>query len=300
MRFPAPETVTGPAQTARVATHRFATCLTGEDGRATCQARAPDGSLGASIEIANVRRVVVGNHHACAVTTSDELWCFGANESGQSLGNVLPASVSKPTKVMSSATDVAVGLRHTCALTQDGRIVCFGDNSRGQLGLRGEKDALGLPRVPELSQAVKQIIAGYDQTCALTESGRVWCWGARASQNGEMRTITGFTSSVRQLAASGHRTCALLDNGTVACWLDSATAAELVRGSEGSVELAVGDLHACARTRGGSVRCWGSNVLGQLGRDLPARRVEVRPPHSCLQVEYSIDSESATPVEVAW
>jgi alpha-tubulin suppressor-like RCC1 family protein len=295
-RFPAPELITSPPLTAQVAVHRFALCFVQDDGVATCHAR----TLGAPVVLPHVRRLVVGNHHACAVTTSDELWCFGANESGQALGNPLPSNVSSPTKIMGSVLDVAVGLRHTCALERDGKIVCFGDNSRGQLGLNGERDAAGRWRVPNLGHPATQIVAGYEQTCALANSGQVSCWGARTPRSNEVRAIRGLSSKARQLAASGHHTCALLESGTVACWQRSGDTAEVVRGSEGSVDLAVGDAHACVRTGSGSVRCWGSNELGQLGRDLPAVRTALSVPRNVLQVSYPVDSHSATAAEVAW
>ncbi|HET9955864.1 MAG TPA: hypothetical protein VFQ61_15240, partial [Polyangiaceae bacterium] len=300
MRFAAPELITDAHRTTSVAVHRFALCWIDEGRRATCERRSPAGAKNGTVEIENVRRVVVGNPHACAINTHDELWCFGTNESGQALGVPRPPIALKPTKVLDSVLDVAVGLSHTCAIEQTGQIVCFGDNSRGQLGLKGTLDRQGMWRVPELGETAKQIVAGYEQTCALTEPGHVVCWGAHTGAGDGVRPITGLGAKVLQLAASGRQTCALLEGGTVACWKDNTSVPELIRGSERSIEIAVGDTHACVRTQGGSVRCWGSNEFGQLGRDLPARRIEVRPPHGCIQVDYSIDSESSELGDVAW
>ncbi|MGH1493118.1 MAG: RCC1 domain-containing protein, partial [Acidimicrobiales bacterium] len=79
---------------------------------------------------------------------------------------------------------------------------------------------------------VKQITAGYLQTCALLTNGRVNCWGHNSS--GELGDGTNTNSStpvvvqavggggeltkVKQVTAGSFHTCGLLTDGRVNCW----------------------------------------------------------------------------------
>lgn len=80
------------------------------------------------------------------------------------------------------------------------------------------------------------------------------------------------------LAAGGFQTCAQLEDSLVRCWgFDGDRSNDsvppearrqrpvIIEGLKGVVELKVGGVHACARLRDSTVRCWGSNRYGQLG-----------------------------------
>jgi len=88
---------------------------------------------------------------------------------------------------------------------------------------------------------------------------------------------------VIQLVAGALHTCALLENGGVRCWGDG-TSGQLGYGNTNNIgddehpaatgnvdvggevtQLAAGTSHTCAVLKEGRVRCWGSNVFGQLG-----------------------------------
>ncbi|AKT43089.1 uncharacterized protein CMC5_073170 [Chondromyces crocatus] len=92
------------------------------------------------------------------------------------------------------------------------------------------------------------------------------------------------------IAAGGHHTCARLVEGSVWCWgrndhgqlgwgaptlnMPTRTLPTLVRGLTGVEELSLGQQHACARSKDGTVRCWGSNENGQLGDGTAEDRYE--------------------------
>jgi alpha-tubulin suppressor-like RCC1 family protein len=75
--------------------------------------------------------------------------------------------------------------------------------------------------------------------------------------------------------------CVVLSTGGVRCWgpndhfqAGTTTAGDVARtpvevaGIEGAIAVSAGRDHACALTTDGTLRCWGANDVGQLGRDL--------------------------------
>ena len=97
----------------------------------------------------------------------------------------------------------------------------------------------------------------------------------------------GTGRSARSVVASGYSTCALLDDGHVKCWGynlqgqlgqgdtlnrgglagqmgDALSAIDLGQGRT-ATGLAAGATHICARLDDGRLKCWGWNLLGQLG-----------------------------------
>jgi alpha-tubulin suppressor-like RCC1 family protein len=110
------------------------------------------------------RALVAGERHTCALTLSDEAFCWGSNAIGQlgdgtsSSSSPIPVRVAGGHKFSSLFSDDF----HTCATSLDGRNYCWGANSRGQLGdgttstarqpvpvlLPGRSSLLGRPTTP--------------------------------------------------------------------------------------------------------------------------------------------------------
>lgn len=86
-------------------------------------------------------RAAAGANHACALSTTGLVHCWGANLSGQ-LGDGSTDDSSVPVALMgvSGATGIAVGglsadgRGHTCALLDGGAVRCTGDGMLGQTG----------------------------------------------------------------------------------------------------------------------------------------------------------------------
>jgi hypothetical protein len=91
--------------------------------------------------------------------------------------------------------------------------------------------------------------------------------------------VSDGTLPVVSVAVGYKLTCAVIADGTVRCWGDPSAAAAIGAGPGQDTSrpvrvanltdvesVAIGDDHACAVVRGGTVRCWGDNVAGQLGR----------------------------------
>lgn len=100
--------------------------------------------------------------------------------------------------------------------------------------------------------ALESVSAGTVHTCGLDASGRVYCWGeSRAGQVG--RTPLADCNDVP---------------GEAPCSLDPVRLETSLRFED----VQVGGASSCAITGGGKVYCWGSNELGQLGRQVAGDR----------------------------
>jgi len=145
-----------------------------------------------------------------------------------------------------TVTQIEAGDSHTCVLLSGGTVRCWGQAGYGQLGY-GNTNAIGDNETPatvgdvEVGGAVAQIATGGYHTCALLTNGSVRCWGQ--GNNGQL----GYG-----------RTNGIGDNETPASVGDVPVG--------GNVTLiAAGASHTCAVLTNGSVRCWGSGSMGQLG-----------------------------------
>ncbi len=209
-------------------------------------------STGDCVPLAGVVAAAVGTAHACALSSTGQVWCWGANDLEQlGLGGGGPALSANPVRVCASGSGVG----------------CTGGQALGE---------------------VRAIAAADTHSCALLASGGVHCWGNdRFGQLGD-GSAASWTDAVAVATGASH-SCALLGSGELRCWGDNARG-QLGDGSlmpstypvavcEGSSgpgcsggphltgvrAVATGAEFTCALLADATLRCWGANDRSQLG-----------------------------------
>jgi alpha-tubulin suppressor-like RCC1 family protein len=236
-----------------------------------------------------VTAIAAGHGHTCLVHGGGERACTGYNEVGSACqGDLLDrTSFENCAAVTATTVALAAGGDHTCALTGSGAVRCWGWNARGQLG-NGSQAFTALPAgVSGLGNGNLAVAAGTSHTCALNAARGVVCWGSNQSGqlgNGSLVDssvpvpVSGLAGDVQALALGSDFSCALTVSGAVFCWGgngsnqlgDGTSERRLVPTpvsglGTGATRIGAGSQHACAVVGGSEIRCWGSNLLGQLG-----------------------------------
>jgi alpha-tubulin suppressor-like RCC1 family protein len=187
-------------------------------------------------------QVAVGGGHACAAADDGSVRCWGANSSGQ-LGNGGTADSPVPVTVPSSlgaknagvkapvfgaVGEIAASADATCAIDTNVIVWCWGANTYGQLGNgASDPDPHPVPQFVAGDAGLHVISAGRNHFCALSWQGDVSCWGSNAHGQVGSGTIGGSVfmptkvaglKKVKEIVAGGDFTCALLESRTVKCW----------------------------------------------------------------------------------
>ncbi len=230
----------------------------------------------------------------CVLTTGGGVKCWGWNLYGQlGTGNTVDSLVPVDVSGLSSGVSaLATTGYYACALTSLGGVKCWGYNRYGQLGNGNTADSKVPVEVSGLASGVIAIAAKGSNTCALTSTGAVKCWGYNA--NGQLGNgtrvdskvpvdVSGLTSNVAAVSAGEGHSCALMNSGAIKCWGKNSYGElgnnvsqnfyvpGVVSGlTAGMAGISAGDYHTCALTSSGAVKCWGYNYLGILGNGTTA------------------------------
>ena len=295
-----------PSRWTAVSAGESATCAIG-DGRLYCWGNNQFGVLGAGVldadlgeptpvktALADWTAVDMGSNHACAVSASAGVHCWGSGANGRlgpnAGGSMQPAPVLA---LAPPASAVAVSEAASCAVAGDGALLCWGSNVDGELG--PSNAAVAESATPLPASAVTgwtAVTAAEDELCGLAE-GTVYCWGsARMGGLGngvwtDQKRFGKVLADARAVSLGWNRDldlsgtdrkelelgCAVA-GGDVQCWGDNrygqlgrgaATMAPepvAVAGDHRWTQLAVGASHACG-IEGGALYCWGSTTSGQ-------------------------------------
>lgn len=251
-------------------------------------------------ELSTARRekvvsIMGGDRHACLLTSSGDVWCWGDNSHGQ-LGGVADERAESPIRVElpEPMQRLSAGAAHVCAISASQRLYCWGDDSEGQLGRsRPDTDAGapfsagGLPQAVDLDPWIS-VAAGQHHTCGVKSDGSAWCWGRNREGQVSQEPSARFTSPRRvntdhswnRVVAGEVHTCALRSDGSLWCWGSDATqdsgfplgissteqpVGPTQIGAERWRSLAARSGHTCAVSQNNAMSCWGRNTRGQLG-----------------------------------
>jgi hypothetical protein len=207
----------------------------------------------------------------CALMPDDTLKCWGSSE-GLVLGNGAwslhrgdkPGEMTNVPSVNFGSNSSAqahkvgsycMGHYHMCAVITNSDanksgLMCFGYNFNGVVG-SGVANAwitsptfysLGLKADGITPIRPTKLACGTHLTCAMTNDNKVKCWGSNNSGSLGQEAATDFVTRKAD-------TIPYINFGTGRTVKD----------------VAVGAAHACALLDNGQVKCWGSNVRGQLG-----------------------------------
>ncbi|MGK4005495.1 hypothetical protein WMF31_22915 [Sorangium sp. So ce1036] len=239
--------------------------------------------------VSNAVDVVTGSEHSCALLSSGSVTCWGQDLHLQ-LGDLNNATDSPSPVTVSGLTDavaISAGNQYTCALRSTGGVSCWGENFIGQLG-DGTTTKRSTPvSVTGITDAVA-LAAGGQHACAILSDSTVKCWGSNSQ--GKLGTgsttpthsttpvsVSGISDAV-QISAGISHTCVVRTGGAVSCWgvngnrqlgdgsvTNRSSPAAVSALSDSATVVQAGAVSTCALVSGGSVKCWGSDLDGQLG-----------------------------------
>jgi len=221
---------------------------------------------------------VLGNLSLVAVSASALRTC-GVDEGGQVYCWSRYAPRREETGGVRFVT-VSVANDHLCGLSVDAQVYCWGSNSEGQLGT-GDLAARSLPTRVPLPEPASDVAARALSSCALTQSGRLYCWGYwfyGSLSGGSRPQLIRSAHPLVSLSLGTEHVCGIDVFGVVGCAGGNSFGA-LGRGVVGGyevdiapvssnerfVDVSAGSAFTCAISRDGRVYCWGLGTDGELG-----------------------------------
>ncbi len=202
--------------------------------------------------LTNIIQIEAGRKHAVALRKDGTVWAWGTRENG-AIGDGKPTTLRPlkaigPTRVpgLEGITQIAVGPTHSLALKSDGRIMSWGTNSDGELGIGTRitgwtpAEVMGLDRVVAIAAGTG---GGKGSSGAVRDDGTVWMWGTNTSAqlgNGEGPMSPDDPGGRNPLPVP-------------------------VKGVVGAKSLSLGEGHAAALLRDGTLRMWGHDGWAQIG-----------------------------------
>jgi len=242
---------------------------------------------------ATITGLAVGQDHACAITSTTTVACWGYNGFGQV--GAAPGSYTTPQTVGPFGTVIAIsaGANTTCVINEfavaQRRISCWGDNTFGQFGTAATGGAFdSTPNTDGPVGLYSKLSLGAQSTCAVLTGGAK-CWGSDAEgqlgngAGGPSVTpvdVTGLTTGVTDISVGGLTACAVRSSGTLQCWGNDdsgkadatfsndgpfTSAQPAITGVTSATSVSAGSYGVCATRTAAVPVCWGSNSFGGIG-----------------------------------
>lgn len=236
----------------------------------------------------------IGRRHGCIVSPTRTVHCWG-DHTGGALGAhraCRPPTVEGgqpdcilPGLLMPSlppVAEIAAGDDITCVILEDdGHVVCWGASSRTGGSVLPSLDPPTPVAISDGSFLVATALRiSRGSVCAIDDRARLWCWGDGFGARPQIQPFTGVVD-----IAFGTRHNCVIDDGGLACWGDNRNAqlGDYARARACKLDapctieqptkipidatrVVVGERHTCVLETTGDVICFGSNEVGQLGR----------------------------------
>lgn len=220
-------------------------------------------------DLESVVEVVAGASHTCARTNDGTVVCWGDDRFGQSGDGEAgddptraPARVLTERGALYGVVAMAAGSAHTCALREDHAVYCWGRNDQGQLGVPvAMMPSMGCAGV---CSTLAVSVTGYEGT-GLPEpadSGVRGDASSDAAMEGGARPDAQAQPDVQSMPDASENSDGSTRDGSSG---DAALDARAPMIDPQPTVIAAGGDTSCARIDDGTVRCWGSDALGQLG-----------------------------------
>jgi alpha-tubulin suppressor-like RCC1 family protein len=219
----------------------FHTCALTKEGKAYCWGGNFNGEIGSDFgetETATplavkgklvFTSIYAGRTQSCGLIASSEAYCWGSNRAGQ-FGDGTTRDQFVPTRAGGEMlySSLSVGEFHTCGVTKDKKGYCWGRNSSGKLGSgQGTVSETNVPLLVAGNLEFKSISAGSKHSCAVTPTGKAWCWGSGIS--GQLGIAVAFDESqipvevntkllFSSIQAANANTCAMAMDKNIYCW----------------------------------------------------------------------------------
>lgn len=181
------------------------------------------------------KTVDVGDYHACAITTGEDLKCWGRNNYGQ-VGDGSTVNKTSPTLINNGVkySSVSVGSTSSCAITTAGALKCWGRNNSGQVG-DGTTTQRNAPVVVNTGIEYESVSVGSYNVCGKLTDSSIRCWGQNLKGQVGDGTTTQRNSPVAIDVGAQYKT------------------------------VQAGNAFACGITSDDKYKCWGSNYAANMG-----------------------------------
>lgn len=208
----APTAVSGTATYTTLSLGDIHACaiVAGTKGTARCWGRGANGQIGdgtanpsnipkallegptAAVPTPRFRTIESGATFSCGLgleagSTDAALYCWGKTW--------FEPQTNFPVPAVTSLRFIAItaGAQHTCGITAANTAYCWGINGSGRLGTGSTSNTIEAPAPVAGSYRFKMLSAGAEQTCGITMSGLLMCWGSNS--RGALGTGSSATES---------------------------------------------------------------------------------------------------------
>lgn len=167
----------------------------------------------------------------CGIATDGAMYCFGSNWRGMlGDGTIIDRWTPVPVSGGHRFVSVSASSWTTCGLKADSTAWCWGDNQYGELGVAVVDTTMSRHLAPErvvTSEKFVTISAGGLQTCALTSTGKAFCWGSNyygglgnpsAAREQPTPVAVSTNKNFRSIVSGDARVCAVTFDNEGYCW----------------------------------------------------------------------------------